>query len=192
MTIRMFWRWLRLWPLDFLSTLASYILAPFVVPLALGDHLPDGFHWMETHDNGLDGDAGWKKEHWQWRYFLPEWMATYVGRVGWLWRNPAYRFAHDVLGAQIPDGMPVVILGDIKTADRPGHGGWLLIMVGGYWEFYLVLPYGSTGRCLRARFGWKLKGYAESWLRGERAAVTGMFAVYVNPVKTFEIKEGEG
>lgn len=97
----LFLRWLRLIPLDILSTLGCYLLAPFVVPFASDGRLPTWFRWMETHDNPLDGDAGWQNEHWQWRKRLPEPLRTYLGRVGWLWRNPAYRFAHEVLGGLI-------------------------------------------------------------------------------------------
>lgn len=187
MTPIMFLDWLRLWPADILSTLACWLLAPFVVPFAADGHLPPAFWWMETPDNSLDGDNGWKTEHWQWRYSLPDPLANYVGRVGWLWRNPAYAFALDVLGAPIPLGAVATITGDIKTSDNPGHAGHLFIRVGDYWEYYLVIPYGSTGRCLRARFGWKLKDYAEAVARGEQLSTVAMYAIYANPLKGFDI-----
>ena len=184
MTLALFLRWLWLWPGDIFSTLACWILAPFVMPFAVDGQLPEAFWWMATPDNSLDGDNGWKTEHWQWRYSLPAPLATYVGGVGWLWRNPAYGFAHDVLGADIPAGTPVTVKGDIKTSDNPGHAGWLFIRVREYFEFYLIVPYG--GRCLRARIGWKLKDYAEATLRGEQISTTAMYAIYVNPLKGFD------
>lgn len=190
MTWRMFITWLIEAPLDIGSSILSRILTPFVVPFATRAWLPSMFAWMETHDNDLDGDNGWKTEH---VVFLNVQAGDSAGmtalklwakRTLWLWRNAAYRYKRDCLGAYISRRTTPRIVGDIRTSDRPGHAGWLLITAGPYWEYYAVIPYLSN-RCVRLRFGWKLKGWAEAWLRGERRDNEAMRVQYANPVKGF-------
>ena len=181
-------KWLCLLIADLASTLLALVLVPFVVPLARPDadgveHLPAWAWWLETQDNPLDGDGGWQNEHWQWRYKLPPALCKYVGRVGWLWRNAAYSFAWEILGVVLPPETIYAVRGDMDVGDNPGHAGWLLITVPGYWEFYAVVPYGS--RCLRIRLGWKLKGPCSAYLRGEQQAAQAMFVCSINPLKAY-------
>lgn len=187
-------KWLCLLFADIGSTLLALILTPFVVPFARedaacpgavgADQLPQPFWWMQTHDNPLDGDGGWVHEHWQWRYQLPPALCQYVGRVGWLWRNAAYGFAYEILGAMLPQNTTYTVRGDMDVGDNPGHAGWLLITTDHYWELYVVVPYSS--RCLRVRLGWKLKGPCAAWLRGERTDARAMFVCSINPIKAYK------
>lgn len=193
MTWSMFFSWLIEAPLDLGSSVICRVLAPFVVPFANGSRLPEKFAWMETHDNDLDGDEGWKTEHVVWLNvqsgdsLITAALKRWAKRTLWLWRNAAYRYKYDVLGAYLPHWQTPAISGDIRTSDRPGHAGSLLIICGVYWEYYAVIPYLSD-RCVRLRFGWKLKGHAEAWLRGERHDDRAMRVQYINPVKTFVVK----
>lgn len=190
MTWRMFLAWLVEAPLDIGSSILARVLTPFVVPFATSDRLPAMFRWMETHDNDLDGDNGWKTEHVVFLNVQPGDSAVmtalklWVKRTLWLWRNAAYRYKYECLGAYIPLTTNPSISGDMLTSDRPGHAGSLLITAGPYWEYYAVIPYLSS-RCVRLRFGWKIKGWAEAHLRGERADGRAMRVQYVNPLKGF-------
>lgn len=140
--------------------------AAFVAPLCANKDgwLPDWLWWFQTPDNPLDGDAGWKNEHWQWRYDLPTWLATYIGRVGWLLRNPAYGFEMDgpLSAYPITASLPVSFTGnpDIKNRNN-AIAGTLTVKVGPWWCWKRVTKplFGDT--CLMLEFGWKLQPYVQ-------------------------------
>ena len=98
----MYLKWLVMVPVMLLVSALTFPLA-FVLPFftqyregrldnntkkGMGWYLISWLSWFQTPDNSLYGDDGWKYEHWQWRYKLPTWLATYVGEFGWLLRNP--------------------------------------------------------------------------------------------------------
>ena len=62
-------KWLLMVPVSLLVTVACVLFAPVIVLFAspMG-WLPNWLWWFQTPDNSLDGDEGWKKEHWQWRF----------------------------------------------------------------------------------------------------------------------------
>ena len=85
-------KWLAMVPVMLLVTALTFPLA-FVLPFfateqegplnngneyGLGPRLPKWLSWFQTPDNSLDGDNGWKTEHWQWRFRLPAPLCTYV------------------------------------------------------------------------------------------------------------------
>ena len=83
-------------------------------------------------------------------------LATYVGRVGWLWRNPGYGFDVSALGfladpkATIAHRGPSALGGALVT-------GWYFAVVvnpdgARAWQFYAVKVWGS--RAMRVDFGW--------------------------------------
>lgn len=149
-------RWFVFLPLSLLMLLLAYVLAPLLALCASrAGWLPGWLSWFQTPDNTLDGDAGWKLDHWQWRYRLPQWLGEYVGRVGWLWRNPAYGFDLDVLGFAAAPGAVRKVWGDQTTNSN---------------KSYLALATNPDGkrawqvfvrwRRLRINLGWKLWGWA--------------------------------
>lgn len=172
--IGVFW-WLVLIPLNLLSVLLAYVLGPLVVLFCSDDGwLPKWLNWFQTPDNPMDGDKGWKTEHWQWRFKLSPGLARYVGRVGWCWRNPAYNFAINILGAKNPPtpfnwyGNP-----DINNT-APVIDGWLFVTSGIYWNVYIIAPFFS--RTFRLYMGWKL--------RSGEGRKSYQLVFYVNPFKS--------
>lgn len=140
--------WFILAPFSLLFTLFAMIAAP-VLPLFANANgwLPRWLWWFQTPDNSLDGDGGWKHEHWQWRYKLPGQIATYIGRVGWLWRNPAYGL-DDALS--IPRGDVLILWGSKLIAGEWEPYGWYILITTTGWQLYWTWTWG------RINLGWKL------------------------------------
>ncbi|HEY6898161.1 MAG TPA: hypothetical protein VI279_12945 [Rhodocyclaceae bacterium] len=165
----MYLHWLILVPISFGFTLLAMALSPILPLFASADGwLPRWLWWFQTPDNSLDGDNGWKTEHWQWRYKLPAPLCRYVGRFGWLLRNPAYGFEWDgPLSAKIDPNATVRYSGDLAVRNRPnGKEGYCYTVVsnpGGpdYWHWYWVKKINAEN-CWSINLGWKLKTYAEN------------------------------
>lgn len=92
-------QWLTYLPLHLLVTIARYPLAPIaVVFFTTNDkrQLLFPFIWLETIDNDLSGDDGWRNEH-----IKPgsDPLSTW-NRIKWLWRNGGNRFNYMVLGCR--------------------------------------------------------------------------------------------
>lgn len=164
----MYLYWLSMVPVSLAFTIIAVLLAPFLPILASNDGwLPRWLWWFQTPDNSLDGDGGWQREHAQWRYELPDPLRTYVGRVGWLLRNPAYGFEWaGPLCARIDPTAAVRFIGDPWIQNRPnGKSGFCLTVIDNpdgpsFWHLYWVKAI-SDGYCLNINLGWKLKTYAE-------------------------------
>lgn len=184
-------KWLSFAVLKVLMYLLSFALVPLLVLFEEDGWLPKWASWFQTHDNSLDGDDGWKREHLL--SLNPKGdsldpLRIYLKRVLWLYRNPCYGFARDVLGAPLDREEFILITdGDRKTSNRPGHSGWVVYSAyvltrfsrfADYWQFYLVKQYGQTGRCLRINLGWKL------W--GSHNNVRRQFVFSVSPLAGFE------
>lgn len=170
--------WILFIPLNLGAVLVGYVLAPVIVLFCDKDGwLPKWLWWFQTPDNSMDGDGGWKREHWQWRFELPEPLCTYVGRVGWAWRNPVYGFSLSVLAAR-PKEIPFTWFGnpDIRnaSADKEAINGWLIVTSGIYWNVYIIAPFFS--RTFRLYLGWKLRS-------GEGREVY-QYVLYMNPFKS--------
>lgn len=115
--------------------------------------LPGWLSWFMTPDNSLWGDNG-HKERWSN-------AGSYAQTVAWLWRNPAYGFELDVLGARLRSGDMVYSQGDPWIKNRNGgRAGWLRVSVGGYFCYKRVVDLGN-GYCLMAEIGWKLQPFAQ-------------------------------
>lgn len=141
-------------PLSLVLTLLCIVLAPVIVLFADNDGwLPSWLSWFQTMDNSLDGDNGWRTEHWQWRFKLPAALATYVGRVGWLWRNPAYGFGIEKLTFPYP----IQYSGNTAVNDSPGVEGWCHVDCGDLWQFVWVKRI-TQDKCIYCVFGWNIKG----------------------------------
>lgn len=161
-----FIKWALQVPLMLLLVVATYILAPVLVLLGetrdgysdnnttrtSGVYLPDWLSLFQMPDNSLDGDEGWRTEHWQWRFKLPTILAVYVGRVGWLWRNPGYGF-----GLITIDGDSYTERGNRKVSDSPFEPGCYYIATDKYWQFKYIKQVTET-KCFYMNLGWNIQG----------------------------------
>ncbi len=168
----MYLKWLCLLPVMLIVTAATFPLA-FILPFfakqeeglldngtktGIGPRLPKWLSIFQTPDNSLDGDDGWRTEHWQWRFKLPVKICTYIGRVGWLWRNPAYGF-----GCVYMTGDPIVAtyIGNEKVNDDPLSEGSITVYSQDLFQFVWCKKISST-KCLYFVFGWNIKGLINS------------------------------
>ena len=161
-------RWLLYLPLDILSAVAAYVVAPVVaaVPEATAQRY---FWWFLTPDNPITGDAGHERR----------WAGkpVYFKKVAWLWRNKAYGFSKSVIGAKTL--RPVSVYGDPETTDTGPHEGWAVWRTpDGYWQFYYIkkMPWGKV---LRINLGWKLWGHSLT-------ETSGMYVFTINPFKRWK------
>lgn len=147
-------KWALMVPVSVLVTIVGFIIAPVLPLFAKNGWLPKLLSWFQTPDNSLYGDDGWKYEHWQWRYKLPTWLATYVGMVGWLWRNPAYGY-----GCVHMVGDPIIatFTGNEQVNDDPLSEGSILVHSQNLFQFVWCKRITST-KCLYFVFGWNIKG----------------------------------
>lgn len=124
-------------------------------------------HWRyATWDNSLLGDCAWKTmqpNHWAWRAKLgwcPK-VQAYLGRLGWLWRNPAHGYERTMLAAILYTYDVTIVQGDpwIQDGDN-GRAGVCRVQHGRYWSYNKIKKL-WFGRCLKIVTGWELKTYAE-------------------------------
>jgi len=164
-------KWALMVPVMLLLSALTFPLA-FVLPLfveyrsglldnntktGMGWYLKPWLSWFQTPDNSIDGDEGWRVEHWQWRFKLPAALATYVGRVGWLWRNPGYGFGL----VQVAGFTPIISAGNIKVNDSPGVEGYCLAETPDLFQWVWVKRI-TTNKCIYCNFGWNIKGLISS------------------------------
>lgn len=139
-------RWLCYLPLNLLMGLAVIPLAPIAVAFFSTDdkrHLTR-FKWMETIDNDLSGDSGWKEEH-----LIGNDPLSWLNRTRWLWRNGGNSVNYNLLGCD-----------DIGCVqDKPYHwkndqGYWLYrrrFALFGDWSLEVFMGWallgGKQGRC---------------------------------------------
>lgn len=134
-----FLRWIVMIPLSYAFTLLAFIVGP-LLPLfaqmrdgpadnanktAIEPRLPGWLFWFDTTtDNGLWGDAGWRTLH------CPKYWGTYLGMVGWLWRNPACGFCWGALSYAVDLAETFVLSSSGCGLDLDkgrGQQGWFLI-----------------------------------------------------------------
>jgi hypothetical protein len=149
-------------PISLILTLLAVILAP-ILPLfaiqqdgwldnhstwGIGPRLPTWLNWFMTPDNSLDGDATFQQIN----------GLSYLSKVKWLWRNPAYSFA---LRYFIPNNA-ATFNGDnlIKDNDN-AREGWLLVRSNGLFQFVLVWHIPGTSRCVYINLGWNIRALVD-------------------------------
>lgn len=149
-------KWLLMIPVSLAVTLLTFPLA-FVLPFFATDGwLPKWLFWFQTPDNSLNGDNGWKNEHWQWRFKLPKLLAIYIGQIGWLWRNPGYGY-----GLVKLENATATYSGNKLVNDCPGVAGWCFVKSAGLFQFVWVFKI-SSAKCIYCNFGWNVKGLIDS------------------------------
>lgn len=167
-------RWALMMPVMLALTVLTFPLA-FVLPLfaterqgvtdnstswGWGYWLPSWLSWFQTPDNGLDGDYGWKTEHWQWRFKLPKGLCQYVGMVGWLWRNPAYGFGVERVPVPQAAILTGLVSGNPDVNDSPLVEGSFYVEMAGLWQYVYVKRITAT-HCIYLNLGWNIKGALE-------------------------------
>lgn len=146
------------------------ILAFIIVPIALlfckkeDERLPRWANWFDDPDYGINGDDGWKSEHFHGK------ERTYYARLRWLLRNRIGVFSVKFLGVKVRDIEPssVITQGNPKVTSNGGIvSDWCLVtckMKDGKERFgyYKTIRYGGIFRDFYCRIylGWKLMDIA--------------------------------
>lgn len=117
-----------------------------------GHYLPLWLSWFCTgYDNSLEGDAGWRNNH------CPKYWDTYLGRVLWLWRNPAAGFCWKVLPHSIA-------LDEEFTYTHSGNGLNVDKGKGLYGWYYITSSYGAFSLRWCKRVGPVILNFEAGWL----------------------------
>lgn len=137
--------WFIILPLFLLSKLIVRIIVPPAVLLfssADRRHLAWPYRWLETWDNDLSGDDGWKTEH-----ITPgsDPLSSW-NRIKWLWRNGGHGLNYGIFGVKYDPAFPVG--GDRKIG--------LLVRPDGAWLYHRYVP--MFGRYLEVIWGWGIYG----------------------------------
>lgn len=132
-------RWLRYLIIHVLAVIARYPLSPIAVRWYSTEnklHLTR-FNWLETIDNDLSGDKGWKEEHLAGNDVLSDW-----NRTRWLWRNGGNALNYGALGCDFQEYTTQ------QTYWKRDDGYWI------FRKFWQV----SSTRQLEVFLGWALYG----------------------------------
>ena len=192
--------WFLYLPLDIVTTLLAFPLAPLIGLFAdgkggvtLNRHNPLRL-WL-TLDNPIEGDEGHVR---RWSAFVEKYprFGLYVQRVFWLWRNKAYGWSWYVMNAHVAKDAPVWQWGDPRTGDDPYYTGWWIGTTSmnpltARWMVYAVCPT-FPGKCLRLYLGWKLRECLENRLKHQTDPteplkdVSAMYVCSFNPWKSRE------
>ena len=126
--------------------------------------MPKWASWFDDPDYGINGDEGWKSEHFQGK------ERTYYARVRWLLRNRLGVFSVKFLGVKVIDIEPnsVITQGNPKVTSNDGIvSDWCLVsckMKNGKERFgyYRTIRYGGILKNFYCRIylGWKLMDVA--------------------------------
>lgn len=126
-----------------------YPLAPIaVIFFSTPDKLSlTKFKWLMTRDVGLDGDSGWKNEHWAGQDTLNTWI-----RIQWLWRNGASTLAYEQFGYNITKD------GELKEVAT--HNNLLKVFKSADGQFFLYREFVPTkdGKYIEYFYGWAIQG----------------------------------
>ena len=154
-----YFKYLVLAPLSLVFTLIAIIFAPIMVLFAteqygwldnqaktgFGYRLPKWLNIFMTPDNSLEGDATFEKLN----------PPSYLSRVKWLWRNPAYSFAIQHIDTK--SNTPVLYGNDSIKDNDNAVAGWCFVKCAGLFQFTLVKPIGFN-RCIYCVLGWNIRG----------------------------------
>jgi hypothetical protein len=108
-----------LYPLYLAAYLAVVILRYPLAPLAVWlwstpdrRNLAPWLWWLETIDNDLGGDSGWRDEH-----LVGTDLLSWLNRTRWLWRNGGNAFNYAVIGIQSGDPRGIMFRRFLKLAE---------------------------------------------------------------------------
>ncbi|MBK9497421.1 MAG: hypothetical protein IPO08_23445 [Xanthomonadales bacterium] len=101
--------------------------------------------WLETIDNDLSGDSGWKEEH-----LIGSNPVSSINRVRWLWRNGGNRFNYMTVGVPAT-GVPPKF---IASWEAPNPGSFILRRD----AFMFRRFYQLGAKSIEVFLGWALRG----------------------------------
>ncbi len=93
-------QWAAMLPLNLFLSVVCVIISPIAACFVTEDRrfLRSPFRWLETIDNDLSGDSGWKEEH-----LIGSDPLSYLNRTRWLIRNGGNKISYGWLGcAELP------------------------------------------------------------------------------------------
>lgn len=137
----------------------------FIVPIALlacdekSERLPKWAAWFDENDYGINGDDGWKNEH-----FPNGKNKTYWARLCWLYRNRIGNFSAKYLGVKVEDidASSVESIGDILATENKGAKSTQCLVTCRLKDgrerfgYYCEIRYGKSKWYCRIYLGWKL------------------------------------
>ena len=141
------------------------ILHFFVVPFALlacdekSENLPRWASWFDDPDYGINGDDGWKGEH-----YPNGKNRTYWARLCWLYRNRIGNFSAKYLGVRVEDidANSVRTQGDVFATYNKGAKSTECLVTCKLKDgrerfgYYREIRYGKSKWYCRIYLGWKL------------------------------------
>ena len=141
------------------------ILQFLVVPIALlfcnkdSENLPKWAWLFDDPDYGINGDDGWKNEH-----FPNGKNRTYWARLCWLYRNRIGNFSAKYLGVRVEDidANSVQTWGDDRATYNKGRKNTECLVTckmkngGRRFGYYREIRYGGSKFYCRIYLGWKL------------------------------------
>lgn len=141
------------------------ILHFFVVPFALlacdekSENLPKWAAWFDDPDYGINGDDGWRNEH-----FPNGKNRTYLARLCWLYRNRIGNFSAKYLGVKVEDidANTVRTIGDTLATYNKGQKSTFCLVICKMKDgrerfgYYREIRYGKSKWYCRIYLGWKL------------------------------------
>ena len=135
-------KWLIFLPVSFASSIAAWLVSP-IAPFFAHDYSLKNtwLWWCTTPNTNLLGDPD-HQARWAGR-------SVYLQQVTWILRNPSVNFQRARLGVHVEPDDRVDDCGVWQFVRAPD--GKLKA-----WMFYLVKPYGNTGKGLRVLLGWKV------------------------------------
>lgn len=154
-------RYILILPISWIATLLAYLFAPIAalpvfVRVGVGgrEHYVRLWQWLTTHDAPADAfhmDDYYRRSVLLGRFSREQILATaflrYVGRVMWIWRNPAYQVKH-WLGYDASGTDPIQ---RVKEADGVGR-----MFVRTNYKGRVGFFYEKRTNRLHIQFGWKL------------------------------------
>ena len=115
----------------------------------IGPRLPNWLNWFMTPDNSLDGDATFQQIN----------GISYLAKVKWLLRNPAYSFAIQYLNKPYATS----VYGDSTIKDNDNaKAGWCFVRSNGLFQFRYIKRIANTSRCILINLGWNIMGLADA------------------------------
>lgn len=88
-------QWAFLFPVNLLFSIFCILISPLAAIFTSPDRrfLLQPFRWLETIDNDLSGDYGWKEEH-----LIGTDPLSYLNRTRWLIRNGGNKISYGAFG----------------------------------------------------------------------------------------------
>lgn len=134
-------QWLLLLLINLIFSILCVVISPIAALFVTDDRrfLLQPFVWLETIDNDLSGDDGWKQEH-----LIGNDPLSWLNRTRWLIRNGGNKVSYGALGC-------------LDTGYATSVPGWYHENTEGYWLYRRPIWITST-RFIDLFIGWNLPG----------------------------------